>query len=112
MRGKCTPEIWLTFKENLLRAQEHLHTQPFYRKSENFDGIPAKQSKELLNELVCTKHRRSETRTAIHLSVLHAFSEKIRKVKAQLELNLAKDVARRDSTSMAVAKESLEMCFH
>lgn len=45
-----------------------------------------------------------ETRTSIHPSVLQAFSENIRKVKAQLELNLARDVVRRDSTSMAVER--------
>lgn len=45
-----------------------------------------------------------ETRTAIHLSVLQAFRENIRKVKAQLELNLARDIVRRDSTSMAVER--------
>lgn len=53
-----------------------------------------------------------ETRTAIHLSVLHAFSENIRKVKAQLELKLARDVGRRDSTNMAVTRASLEIFFH
>lgn len=45
-----------------------------------------------------------ETRTAIHPSVLQAFSENIRKVKARVELNLARDIVRRDSTSMAVER--------
>lgn len=50
MRGKCTPEIWLTFKENLRKAQEHPSIHPFYRKRKNFGSIPAQQSKEFLNE--------------------------------------------------------------
>lgn len=55
MRGKCTPEIWLTFKQNLLKAQEHPPIHPFYRKRKIFGSIPAQQSKQFLNEFMIYK---------------------------------------------------------
>lgn len=55
MRGNCTPEIWLTFKENLLKAQEHPPIHPFYRKRKIFGSIPAQQSKQFFNEFMMYK---------------------------------------------------------
>ncbi|PKU27535.1 hypothetical protein llap_22160 [Limosa lapponica baueri] len=95
LKGKGIQEGWTLFKKKILKAQEQ--AVPMCRKIKGRGKWPTWMNKELLKGLW-------EKRTVYHLwkkgqatqeeyrDLIRLYREKIRKAKAQLELNLATDI--------------------
>ncbi|KAK4818694.1 hypothetical protein QYF61_017915 [Mycteria americana] len=95
LEGSSDQESWLTFKDHLLQAQERCI--PTKRKSGKNARRPAWMNKELLDKL---KHKKEAYRGCKqgqlaweeYREIVRAARDQVRKAKALLELNLARDL--------------------
>ncbi|KFW67405.1 hypothetical protein AS28_01846, partial [Pygoscelis adeliae] len=94
LEGRGAQESWVIFKDHLLQAQERFI--PTKRKSGKHARTSAWMNKELLDKL---KHRKEAYRGwkqgqvawEEHREVVRAGRDQVRKAKALIELNLARD---------------------
>ncbi|KAK4822040.1 hypothetical protein QYF61_006953 [Mycteria americana] len=95
LKGKGVPKGWTFFRKEILKAQEQ--AIPMYRKTSRWGRRPAWLNRELWLEL--RKKRRvydlwkmGQATQENYKGVMRSCREKIRRAKAQLELNLATTV--------------------
>ncbi|KFW73581.1 hypothetical protein AS28_12130, partial [Pygoscelis adeliae] len=96
MEGRGAQESWVIFKDHLLQAQERCI--PTKRKSGKNTRRPAWMNKELLGKL---KHKKEAYRgwkqgqvawEEYREEIIQAARDQVRKAKALIELNLARDI--------------------
>ncbi|KFV20211.1 hypothetical protein N340_01073, partial [Tauraco erythrolophus] len=94
LEGRGAQESWLIFKDHLLQAQERCI--PTKRKSGGNTRRPAVMNKELLDQLGHKKAYRGWQQGQVaweeDRAIVRATREQVRKAKALIELNLARDV--------------------
>ncbi|PKU42733.1 glycerol kinase [Limosa lapponica baueri] len=95
LEGRGAQENWLTFKDHLLQAQERCI--PKKKKSDKIAKRPAWMNKELLDKLRTEKEayrgwKQGWIEWAEYKETVRVARNQIRQVKAQAELNLARDI--------------------
>ena len=95
LEGRGAQESWLIFKDHLLQAQERCI--PTKRKSGKNTRRPAWMNKELLDKLKHKKEayrgwKQGQVAWEEYREIVRAARDQVRKAKALIELNLARDV--------------------
>ncbi|KFQ42374.1 hypothetical protein N333_07813, partial [Nestor notabilis] len=95
LEGRGAQDCWLIFKDHLLKAQEHCI--PTKRKCGRRARRPPRMDKELLRKLRGKKEayrrwKQGQATWGVYRNVVREARDQVRKAKAQLELNLARDV--------------------
>ncbi|KFV10376.1 hypothetical protein N340_10119, partial [Tauraco erythrolophus] len=95
LEGRGAQESWLIFKDHLLQAQEQCI--PTKRKSGRNTRRPAWMNKELLDQLGHKKKayrgwKQGQVAEEEYRAIVRATRDQVRKAKALIELNLARDI--------------------
>ncbi|KFV02613.1 hypothetical protein N340_00830, partial [Tauraco erythrolophus] len=95
LEGRGAQESWLIFKDHLLQAQER--SIPTKRKSGRNTRRPAWMNKELLDQLRHKKKayrgwKQGQVAWEEYRAIVRATRDQVRKAKALIELNLARDI--------------------
>ncbi|KFV20689.1 hypothetical protein N340_13269, partial [Tauraco erythrolophus] len=95
LEGRGAQESWLIFKDHLLQAQEQCI--PTKRKSGRNTRRPVWMIKELLDQLRHKKKayrgwKQGQVAWEEYRAIVHATRDQVRKAKALVELNLARDI--------------------
>ncbi|KAM4642928.1 uncharacterized protein AAGF69_015296 isoform 1-T2 [Amazona ochrocephala] len=95
LEGRGAQDCWLIFKDHLLQAQERC--APTRRKCSWRAGRPPSMDKELLSKIRRKKEAYKRWKQGLaaweeYRDVVREARDKVRKAKAQLKLNLARDV--------------------
>ncbi|KFV02308.1 hypothetical protein N340_11981, partial [Tauraco erythrolophus] len=95
LEGRGAQESWLIFKDHLLQAQERCI--PTKRKSGRNTRRPAWMNKELLDQLKHKKKaymgwKQGQVAWEEYREIVRVTRDQIRKAKALIELNLARDI--------------------
>ncbi|GAB0192671.1 hypothetical protein GRJ2_001732400 [Grus japonensis] len=95
LEGRGAQDSWLVFKGHLLQAQERC--SPTKRKSSKYTRRPAWMNKELLGKLKHKKEvyrgwKQGQVAWRGYRETVQAARDQVRKAKALIELNLARDV--------------------
>ncbi|KFV16061.1 hypothetical protein N340_10026, partial [Tauraco erythrolophus] len=95
LEGRGAQESWLIFKDHLLQAQEWCI--PTKRKSGRNTRRPAWMNKELLDQLGHKKKayrgwKQGQVAWEEYREIVRATRDQVRKAKALIELNLARDI--------------------
>ncbi|KAK4814166.1 hypothetical protein QYF61_009984 [Mycteria americana] len=95
LEGRGAQESWLIFKDHLFQVQERCI--PTKRKSRKNARRPAWMNKELLNKLEHNKEayrgwKQGQVAWEEYREIVQAARDQVRKAKALIELNLARDV--------------------
>ncbi|KFV03752.1 hypothetical protein N340_10407, partial [Tauraco erythrolophus] len=95
LEGREAQESWLIFKDHLLQAQERCI--PTKRKTGRKTRRPAWMNKELLDQLRHKKKayrglKQGQVAWEEYRAIVRATREQVRKAKALIELNLARDI--------------------
>ncbi|KFV04577.1 hypothetical protein N340_07601, partial [Tauraco erythrolophus] len=95
LEGREAQESWLIFKDHLLQAQEWCI--PTKRKSGRNTRRPAWMNKELLDQLRHKKKayrgwKQGQVAWEQYRAIVQATRDQVRKAKALIELNLARDI--------------------
>ncbi|KFU99993.1 hypothetical protein N340_08025, partial [Tauraco erythrolophus] len=95
LEGRVAQESWLIFKDHLLQAQERCI--PTKRKSGRNTRRPAWINKELLDQLGHKKKayrewKQGQVAWEEYRAIVRATRDQVRKAKALIELNLARDI--------------------
>ncbi|KFQ53309.1 hypothetical protein N333_01103, partial [Nestor notabilis] len=95
LEGRGAQDCWLIFKDHLVQAQEHCI--PTKRKCGRRARRPPWMEKELLRKLRGKKEayrqwKQGQATWGDYRNVVREARDQVRKAKAQLELNLARDV--------------------
>ncbi|PKU32701.1 hypothetical protein llap_16995 [Limosa lapponica baueri] len=95
LEGRGAQESWLIFKDHLLQAQERCI--PAKRKSGKNARRPAWMNRELLDNLKQKKEayrgwKQGQVGWEEYREIVRAASDQVRKAKAQIDLNLARDI--------------------
>ncbi|KFQ76045.1 hypothetical protein N337_12204, partial [Phoenicopterus ruber ruber] len=95
LEGRGAQESWLIFKDHLLQAQERCI--PTKRKPSKNTRRPAWMNKELLDKLQHKKEayrgwKQGQAAWEEYREIVQAAREQVRKAKALIELNLARDI--------------------
>ncbi|KFV20297.1 hypothetical protein N340_07071, partial [Tauraco erythrolophus] len=95
LEGRGAPENWLICKDHLIQAQERCI--PTKRKSGRNTRRPAWMNKEFLDQLRHTKKayrgwKQGRVAWEEYRAIVQAIRDQVRKAKALIELNLARDI--------------------
>ncbi|KFV13114.1 hypothetical protein N340_13029, partial [Tauraco erythrolophus] len=95
LKGRGAQESWLIFKDHLLQAQKLCI--PTKRKSGRNTRRPAWMNKELLDQLEHKKKayrgwKQGQVAWEEYRAIVQATRDQVRKAKALIELNLARDI--------------------
>ncbi|GAB0184642.1 mitochondrial enolase superfamily member 1 [Grus japonensis] len=95
LEGRGAQESWLIFKDHLLQAQERCITMK--RQSGKTTRKPAWMNKELLDKLKHKKEtyrgwKQGQVAWEEYREIIRAARDQVRKAKAPIELNLARDI--------------------
>ncbi|KFV20372.1 hypothetical protein N340_07678, partial [Tauraco erythrolophus] len=95
LEGRGAQESWLVFKDHLLQAQEQCI--PTKRKSGKKARKTAWMNKELLDQLECKREafrgwKQGQVAREEYREIVQATRDQVRKAKALIELNLARDI--------------------
>ncbi|KGL86470.1 hypothetical protein N301_16383, partial [Charadrius vociferus] len=109
LEGRRAQESWLIFKDHLLQAQERCI--PTKKKAGRKARMPAWMNKELLDMIKSKKEAYREWKQGRvaweeYRGIVQAARDQVRQAKAQIELNLARDIkTNKKSFSKYVSKK-------